>query len=499
MTPVPGPASFAEPHATALFMAIVGVLIAVSALFSRTFDRLGVPIVLLFLLLGMVGGSEGIGGLEFASHAVAMRLGTIALVLILFDGGLNTTIASVRQVFLPATLLATVGVAITAGVLAVAGRGLGLAWPEALLLGAVVSSTDAAAVFAVLRGGSLHLKPRVGRTIEIESCINDPMALVLTMTMIGSLTGQTALGWWLVLDVPAQLVIGAGVGIGMGRLGVVVLRRARLPTDGLYPALTLALAFMAFGAATVLHGSGIMAVYAAAVVLGNTPIPYRSGLTRIHDALAWLCQISMFLMFGLLVYPSELVEVAGVGVALAVLLALVARPLAVWPCLRPFGYPAKELFYVSVIGLRGAVPIILATFPALAGVEGAGRVFNIVFFIVVVSAVFPGATIRPLTRRLGLDAPGPPTPSAVLEINARMPLHGDLVSFFIDQRSAVSGARLADIEFPDGTSVVLVVRGEDVIAARGDTVLTPGDHVYLFSKPEDRAWIQLYFGGPEET
>ncbi|MEB2284685.1 MAG: K+/H+ antiporter [Polyangiaceae bacterium UTPRO1] len=493
------PTVFSEPHNTALFMVIVGALIAVSALFSRTFDRLGVPIVLLFLLLGMVGGSEGIGGLEFANHAVAMRLGTIALVLILFDGGLNTTIASIREVFFPATLMATLGVAVTAGLLAVAARGLGLAWPEALLLGAVVSSTDAAAVFAVLRGGSLHLKPRVGRTIEIESCINDPMALVLTMTMIEWMTGSRPLGWRLVLDVPVQLAVGAGVGIGMGRLGVVALLRVRLPTVGLYPALTLAFAFVAFGAATMLHGSGIMAVYAAAVVLGNTPIPYRSGLTRIHDALAWLSQISMFLMFGLLVNPSELLEVAGAGVALAVFLALVARPLAVWPCLRPFGYPAKELFYVSLIGIRGAVPIILATFPALAGVEGAARVFNLVFFIVVASAIFPGAAIRTLTRRLGLDAPTPPAPTAVLEINARIPLHGDLMSFFIDQRTAVSGAPLSEIEFPEGASVVLVVRGDDLIAARGDTVLKPGDHVYLFSRPQDRAWIQLYFGAPEEA
>jgi cell volume regulation protein A len=426
-----------------------------------------------------------------------MRLGTIALVLILFDGGLNTTTSSIRKVFYPAALLATVGVAITACVLALLGRLLGLSWPEALLLGAVVSSTDAAAVFAVLRGGSLHLQPRVERTIEVESCINDPMAVVLTLTIIDWLMRNEPLGWSTVFNVPLQLAIGAVVGIAMGRLGVVILRRARLTTVGLYPALTLALAFLAFGAATIVLGSGIMAVYAAAVVIGNQPIPYRSGLTRVHDALAWLSQIAMFLLFGLLVYPSQLIEVAGIGIALALLLALVARPLAVIPCLAPFRYPPRELCYVSWIGLRGAVPIILATFPVLAEVEGANRVFNIVFFIVVVSAVIPGATIRPVTRWLRLEQRRLPSPPAVLEINARTLLHGELLSFFIHDRVAVAGARLADLELPAGASVVLIVREDDLIAPRGDSVMLPGDHVYVFVRAEARAVVQLLFGGPE--
>lgn len=489
--------TFSEPYNTAIFLVIFGALIAICALFSNTIDRLGVPVVLLFLLLGMFGGTEGIGGIEFDDYAIAMRLGTMALVLILFDGGLNTTTASIRRVLIPAGLLATVGVALTAGLLAGLGWLMGLPWGAALLLGAVVSSTDAAAVFAVLRGGSLHLKPRVGRTLEVESCLNDPMALILTITMIQVLTESQPLTWWLLLSVPAQLIIGAAIGIGLGFLNVWLLRKARLGTVGLYPAITLAMGFLAFGVATVCGGSGIMAVYIAGVVVGNWPIPFRSGLTRVHDALAWLSQISMFLMFGLLVYPSKLLEVAGVGIALGLLLAFVARPLAVIPCLLPFKYPKAEVLYISWIGLRGAVPIILATFPALAGVHDAERVFHVVFFIVVVSAIIPGATIRPITRWLKLNAPEPPTPAAALEINARTPLMGELVSFFISPALAVCGAKLSEIEFPEGSSVVLIVRGEDLIAARGDTVLQAGDHVYVFFKSKDRPLIELLFGGPE--
>jgi len=487
-----------EPYSTAVFLLVVGVLIGVSGLISKTADRLGVPVVLLFLVLGMLGGSEGLGGIEFTDYSVAVRLGTMALVLILFDGGLNTSFSSIRQVIGPASVLATFGVAATAGLVALSAWVLGLPWPAALLLGAVVSSTDAAAVFAVLRGGGASLKPRVGRTIEVESCINDPMAVILTTTMIQFLTAEQPLGWRPLLDVPIQLAVGAGVGIVLGFLGVFVLRRVRLGTVGLYPALTLALAFFSFGAATVAYGSGFMAVYSTGVVLGNKAIPYRSGLARVHDALAWLSQIGMFLMLGLLVFPSRLLDIVGVGLAVSLFLAFIARPLAVVPFLLPFGYTLREAAYVGWVGLRGAVPIVLATFPVLAGVEGASRVFDLVFFIVVVSSIVPGSTIRFVTRRLGFEAAQKPRPPAVLEVNATTTLQGELTSYHIDRTVAVSGARLREIEFPPGSAIVLVIRGSEIIAARGDTTLQPGDHAYVFFRPEDRPLIEILFGQPED-
>jgi potassium/hydrogen antiporter len=490
-------AAVAEPYGTAVFLAVVGLLVAICVLLSRTVDRLGIPIVLLFLVLGMLGGSEGIGNIVFNDFEVAVRLGTMALVLILLDGGLNTSFASVRQVLIPASLLSTVGVAATALLVALCARALGASWPEAMLLGAVVSSTDAAAVLATLRSGGVQLRSKLGRTIEVESCTNDPMAVILTTSLIEWLRADLSSVSRMLLLIPLQLIIGAGVGVGFGYLGLFLLKRVRLSTVGLYPALTLALAFISFGAATVVYGSGFLAVYTTALVLGNHPIPYRSGLTRIHDAMAWMSQIGMFLMLGLLVNPSQLLPVAGVGLGIGLFLAVVGRPLAVLPCLLPLGYSLRESVFVGWAGLRGAVPIILATFPVLAQVPGAEGIFNLVFFIVVVSSLVPGATIRPLTRRLGYEVPEKPTPSAVLEINATYPLHGEITSYFVDPSLAVAGAKLSEIEFPAGAAVVLIVRGEDLVAARGETVLEPDDHVYVFFRPSDRPYIELLFGRPE--
>lgn len=486
-----------EPHATALFLVVLGLLTAFSVLFSRQIDRLGLPIVLLFLVLGMLGGSEGVGGLAFEDHGFAVRVGTIYLVLILFDGGLNTPWRAVRRVLLPAGLLATVGVVLTAGLLALFARAIGLGWTEALLLGAVVSSTDAAAVLAVLRGGRLHLQPRVGHTLEVESCGNDPMAMILTLIMIAVAKSPDALQWTVGLGVPLQLIVGAAVGVFLGYAGLRIIRRIRPPTVGLYPALTLAIAFLSFGVATLLEGSGLLSVYATALVLGNSDLPYRSGLTRVHESLAWLSQIALFLMLGLLVFPSHLLPVAGVGLAAALFLAFVARPLAVLLCLLPLRFPTREIGYIGWIGLRGAVPIILGSIPVLAEVPGAERVFNIVFFIVVVSTVLPGATIRMVTGWLRLAVPEEPQPSAVLEINSAHPLNCDIGSFFIEPSVAVCGAALSEIRLPADAAVMLIVRGPELVAARGPTVLQAGDHVYVFFRPADRAYVELLFGRRE--
>jgi potassium/hydrogen antiporter len=486
-----------EPGATAVLLVIFGLLVAFSVLFSPTIDRLGIPVVLLFIVLGMIGGSEGIGGLFFDDYSLAVRLGTVALVLILFDGGLNTSLVSVRSVAAPASILATAGVVLTAGLLTLAARFFGLQWREAMLLGAVVSSTDAAAVFAVLRGGRLQLQPRVGRTIEVESCVNDPMAVILTLTLIEAFSAGAPSWPMVLLAVPVQLGVGAGIGILFGRVGRFLLARVRIPTVGLYPVLTLALAFLSFGAATLAFGSGFLAVFVTGLVMGSENLPYRHGLARVHDALAWLSQVTMFLMMGLLVFPSQLLPVAGMGLLLALVLAFVARPLAVFLCLFPFRLPMREVVYVAWIGLRGAVPIVLATFPVLAQVPGAMTVFNLVFFVVVASTLIPGATIRPVTRWLRLSTPERPLPAAVLEINSTMTLGGELVSFLIDPSVAVCGAYLRDIEFPAGAAVVLVVRGRNLIAPRGQTKIEPLDHVYVFFQPQDRPTIELLFGSPE--
>lgn len=487
--------ALAEPVASAVLLAVFGLLMACSVFFSRALDRLGVPVVLLFLGLGMLGGSEALGGVEFDNHAFAFRVGTIALVLILFDGGLNTRWGAIRASAGPAGVLATVGVAGTAGAMACIGRLLGLAWPEALLIGAIVSSTDAAAVFAVLRGGGVHVQERPRRVLEVESCINDPMAVILTVSMIAVVqTGEASL-WALLWRVPVELGVGAAVGTAVGLASRWLLSHMKLRTPGLYPVATLASAFVAFGLATLAMGSGFLSVFAAGVVMGAGQLPYKTGLARVHDAIAWLSQVTMFLMMGLLVFPSRLAPVAGIGLALGLALAFVARPLVVWACLAAFRLPMRETAYLGWVGLRGAVPIVLAMFPVLAGVDGADRIFHIVFFVVVVSALVPGASIVHMTRWLGMSESAPPAPTAALEMHSLQQLDGQIRAYFIDPSVAVCGAKLAEIPFPDHASAILVVRGHELVAAKGQTRLEPGDHVYLFFKPEDEPYIGLLFGG----
>ena len=316
--------STSEPAATALLLTTCGVLLAASVLFSRVSQRAGVPLALLFIVVGMLAGSEGIGGIVFSDYPFAFRIGAIALALILFDGGLNTPMEAVRRYWAPAGVLATVGVVLTAGLVAVAAHAMGLDWPEAMILGAVVSSTDAAAVFSILRGSGLHLKRRVGVTLELESGLNDPVAVILTTSLTANLLSADAVdGWGVTIEILIQLVVGGVVGVAIATAGRALLARIGLVSGGLYPPLTLAVAFLAFGLATLLHGSGFLAVYLAGLLLGNSPLPYKAGLLRVHDALAWLSQIGMFLILGLLVFPSRLPEVAGIGLAIALLLAVV--------------------------------------------------------------------------------------------------------------------------------------------------------------------------------
>lgn len=486
--------ALAEPNATALVLTVFGLLMAFSVLFTRALDRAGVPVVLLFLVLGMLGGSEGLGGVAFDDFAFAFRIGTVALILILFDGGLNTTWASIRRSAGPAGLLATVGVAATGGLLAGCARLCGLSWTESLLIGAIVSSTDAAAVLAVLRGGGLRLKERVRSILEVESCINDPMAIILTFAVIELVSGESTSIGWLALSVAWQLVSGLAIGLLFGFAARWALVRVPISAGGLFPVVTLAFAFLAFGAATLAAGSGFLAVFAAGAVLGNGTLPYRAGLARVHDAVAWLSQVGMFLMLGLLVYPSQLPAVAGVGLLLGLTLSFLARPLAAAGCVLPFRLPLRETGYIGWVGLRGAVPIILATFPVLAGLPDGLRIFHIVFFIVVVSTLLPGATIAPLTRRLRLEEPGPPTPSVALEMHSLRQMNGEVQGYLVTPALAVCGASLAEIEFPPGAAAILVVRGRELLAARGPTRLEAGDHVYVFFKPEDEQYIGLLFG-----
>lgn len=487
-----------EPLPTAIALVATGLLLVVSVLASRTSGRLGIPVALLFLVIGLVAGEEGLGNIPFDDYGLAFRVGTVALVLILFDGGLQTPLGALRGVIVPAGLLATVGVVATAGMTALGARAVGLDWPAALLLGAIVSSTDAAAVFAVLRNAGVRVRPRLAQLLELESGGNDPAAVILTLAATSAIVAGGTSGWRMVLDGLGQLVVGVIGGIAIGWLGRRVLDRARLTAAGLYPVLTLGLAFLAFGLPTVFRGSGFLAVYVAGIVLGDAKLPYVNGIRRVHDSIAWFAQVAMFLMLGLLAFPSRLAAVAGPGLALGLFLAFVARPVVVAALLVPLRLPWREVVFVSWVGLRGAVPIILATFPVLAGVGGADAIFHVVFFIVVVSTLLQGTTLGFAARRLGVDVPGPPPPEAVLEITSREHLSGEVLSFYVEPASAVAGSTIADLPFPEGSAVMLIVRERQLVAPKGPTVLEPGDHVYVFAEPDDVPLVKLLFGRAED-
>ncbi len=488
----------AEPFGTALFLATCGVLLAVSAISGRAATRFGIPLTALFLALGMLAGSDGIGGIAFDDYALTFRLGTAALVLILFDGGLNTSVAAVRRVAGPASVLATVGVVGTAAVTALGAWSLGLSLAESVLLGAVVSSTDAAAVFAVLRGSGVHLRRRVGLTLEAESGLNDPMAIILTTLVTAHLGDLGSLwSWGTLWSVVMQAVVGGVGGVLVGRAGLYFLQHVRLSAGGLYPVFTLAVAFLSFGLPTIAGGSGFLAVYVAGMVMGDQEIPHRSSLLRVHDALAWLGQVTMFVMLGLLLFPSRLGDVAVPGIAIGLFVAVVARPLVVALCLAPFRYPLREVAFIGWMGLRGAVPIILATVPVLASAPGAERIFDLVFFVVAVSVLLHGMTGSPLARRLGLESAEPPAPPAVLEIESVRPLRTRLSSFYVDEALPVAGAPLGDLPLPEGAAVTLIVRDADLVPPRPEVTLLPGDHVYVVARAEDEMMVRLMFGRPE--
>jgi potassium/hydrogen antiporter len=488
-----------EPHATAAFFMVVALLLATSALVSHATQRLRVPAGLIFLAIGMLAGSEGLGGIAFDDYQFAFRIGSAALALILFDGGLNTPVDTLRRSLAPAGLLATVGVVGTMVLVAIVANRLGLPWSASFLLGAIVSSTDAAAVFAVLRSNGIQLKHRVGGTLEVESGINDPVAVILTTLLTRQLLGERVSVWLTVVDVLREIVIGAAIGVAIGAGARWLLTRTRLPASGLYSVMTLATALFAFSLPTLVHGSGFLGVYVAAVALGAGRVPYATALRRIHDSLAWLGQVVMFLVLGLLVYPSQLLEAAWVGTIVGLALTFVARPVMVALCLVPLRFPRNDVLYVGWVGLRGAVPIILATFPVLTGAPGAARLFNIVFFIVVLNAFLPGTTVPWLTRRLALESQEPPPPDAVLTIESFDRLDGELLSYYVDEALPVAGMMLHELPFPEGAAVTMIVRGRELIAPKGDTRLEVGDHAYVLTKPDGVGMVQLLFGHPESA
>ena len=462
---------------------VSGALLAAGLLASLLAGRVRVPSLLLFLGLGMAIGTDGLGWIDFDDVRLARTIGIVALALILFEGGLTSGLFELRPVLPAAVSLAVLGTIVTAAL-----TGLAAAWVldvsmlQGLLVGAVLASTDGAAIFGLLRGSTLERK--LASTLEAESGLNDPMAVLLVLGFIAWLQepgyGVVDMAGLLVRQIGIGLAVGALVGVGTAA----ALRRVRLDSTGLYPVASLAAAAIAFGGADTLHGSGFLAVYLAGLWLGTAGIPAQRTVTSFHQGLAWLAQVGLFLALGLLVFPSRLGGFVLEGTALALVVVLVARPAAVLAATSVFRYSVAERAILSVAGLRGAVPVVLATFPVIAGVRGSDELFNIVFFAVLISTVLQGASFEPLAERLGVTTREPALPRPLAEAGTIRALGAEVLEYPVAEDDAIAGAPVRDLGLPRDAVVNVIVRGDEAIPPRGSTRLLAGDELHLLVRSE---------------
>jgi len=451
-------------------------LVLVGMLSSLVATRFGAPLLLVFLVVGMLAGEDGPGGIVFDDYRMTYLVGMIALSVILFDGGLRTRLSTFRGVLAPSLLLATAGVLATAAVVGFAVWWLlGFAPVEGLLLGSIIASTDAAAVFFLIRTGGLRLPHRVGGTLEIESSTNDPISVFLVILLTEFLLAHGEMGVWEILaEVLREGLLGTLLGLAGGALLVAVLNRVPMP-GGLHPLFVVTGAITIAGFTLVIGGSGLLAAYVAGLVMANRPTRAYPSIVGFHDAVTWLCQIVMFLVLGLLVTPSTLLTYAPQGLFVALVLTLVARPLAVWLCLGRFGFSRGEKLFVSWVGLRGAVSIFLAAIPQLAGLANAQTYFNIAFFVVFFSLLVQGATLNAAARRLGV-ALRPAAPSAIrVEIDIPGQTEQEIVGYPVIPESIILGLS----RLPPWARIVMVVRRNQILEPAVAGALQPGDYCYF--------------------
>ena len=462
---------------------VAGALLAGGIAASLVASRVRLPGLILFLALGMVIGSDGAGWIDFDDYELTRTIGIVALVLILFEGGLSAGFEEIRPVLRPSVALAVVGTFLTAAI-----TGLAAAWLfdlgtiEGLLVGSIIAATDGAAIFALLRGSTL--KRRLARTLEGEAGMNDPVAILLVIGFVEWIEQPDYGVFDMALLFVRQLGIGLVAGLLVGWLAVQALRRARLDTAGLYPVATLATAALAYGAADTLEGSGFLAAYLAGLALGSAPIPAKRTVTVFHEGLGWLAQISLFVVLGLLVFPSDLPEVALEGTALALVLLLVARPLSVFVATAFDRFSTVDRLVLGWAGLRGAVPVVLATFPVIAEVPQSTEFFNIVFFAVVISTLVQGVSFEPFARAVGVTTSEPALPRPLAETGTIRRLGAEIVEFPVGPEDAIVGQVVRDLGLPRDALLSVIVRGDEAILPRGSTRLEADDRLHVVVRQE---------------
>lgn len=473
------------------------ILLFISIIASKTSFKVGIPTLILFLVVGMLAGSEGPGGVYFNDPKLSQFLGVAALTVILFSGGLDTKFESIRPVLKNGIALSTVGVLITAGAVGVfTSYVMNFTLVEGLLVGAIVSSTDAAAVFSILRTRNIGLKGNLRPLLEFESGSNDPMAYFLTISCIDLVLQPEMSITMLIPKFLKGMLLGAACGYGGGKLMVFVVNRINLDVAGLYPVLVTSLMFFVFSSTDTIGGNGFLAVYLSAIILGNSNLIHKKSLIKFFDGIAWLMQIVMFLTLGLLVFPSRMAPVIGEGLLISLFLMLVARPLSVFVMLlRSKDLNVRKKWFISWVGLRGAAPIVFATYPLIAGVNYADTIFNLVFFISVSSVIVQGTTLTQVARWLHVDVPEKVKRRFPLDLELREDSKSELLELDIPEGSEAAGKRIVQLNLPRASLIVLIHRQGKYLNPDGDTVIQAGDHLLVLAdSKESSPVIRQRFG-----
>lgn len=464
---------------------IGSLLLFISIIAGKTTYRFGVPTLVLFLIIGMLAGSDGIGGIYFNDPKIAQFIGIVALNFILFSGGLETNWKSIKPVLWQGISLSTLGVFLTA-----ISLGLFVHWVtdfsiyEGLLLGAIVSSTDAAAVFSILRSQKLGLKSNLRPTLELESGSNDPMAYVLTIAFLG-LAMNPGLSWLSVAGIFfQQMILGGLAGLVFGRISKEIINRIDMGFEGLYPVLVISLMIITFSATDAIGGNGFLAVYLCAVYLGNQHLIHKKTILRMFDGLAWLMQIVLFLTLGLLVFPSQVVPYIGVGILISLFLIFIARPLSVFISLAFFRMKMRRRLYISWVGLRGAVPIVFATYPLLAGLDKAHIIFNIVFFVSLSSVLLQGKSLALVAKWLHVALPEKAKPRSPADLLLSDKVKRAMAEITIPPDNPSIGKKILELKFPANSLIAMIERGDKFITPNGGTILEGGDTLVTLSETE---------------